>query len=254
MGVLAGKAAVVTGGSRGIGRAIVERLARDGATVVFSFVQAEQAAADVCRAVAAAGHRAEAVHADQGLVSDVRHLFDEAERRLGGLDILVVSAGIGVRARIADVREEDLDRVLAVNFRGTLFAMQEAARRMRHGGRIINISTVNTVLPVPGVGIYSATKAAVEQLTRVGAMELGARGITVNTVSPSATDTELFQQSNSPGMAELVAGITPLGRIGQPADVADVVAFLAGPDARWLTGQHLRASGGLDVGRSASDG
>ncbi len=253
MGVLAGKAAVVTGGSRGIGRAIVERLARDGATVVFSFMQAEQAAADACTTVAAAGGRAEAVHADQGLVSDIRHLFHEAERRLEGLDILVINAGINIGAPIADVREEDLDRVLAVNFKGTLFAMQEAARRMRNGGRIINISTVNTVLPAPGVGVYSATKAAVEQLTRIGALEFAAREITVNTVSPGATDTELFHQSNPPGAAELVARLTPLGRIGQPADVADVVAFLAGPDARWLTGQHLRASGGLDVGQSPSD-
>jgi 3-oxoacyl-[acyl-carrier protein] reductase len=254
MAGLAGKAAVVTGGSRGIGRAIVERLARDGATVVFSFVRAEQAAADVCAAVAAAGGRAEAVRADQGSLSDVRHLFQEAQRRMGGLDILVVNAGIGVGSPIVDVREEDLDRVFAVNFKGTLFAMQEAARRMRHGGRVINISTVNTVLPVPGVGVYSATKAAVEQLTRVGALELGARQITVNTVSPGATDTELFHQSNPPGAADSVAGLTPLGRIGQPADVADVVAFLVGPDARWLTGQHLRASGGLDVGPAQSDG
>lgn len=112
----------------------------------------------------------------------------------------------------------------------------------------------HTVLPTSGVGVYSATKAAVEQFTRVGALEFGAREITVNTVSPGATATELFHQSNPPGAAELAAGLTPLGRIGQPADVADVVAFLAGPDARWLTGQHLRASGGLDVGRSHPTG
>ncbi len=247
--MLNGKRAVVTGGSRGIGRAIVERLARDGAEVVFSFVAAHAAAEEVCAAVAAAGGRAEAVRADQGRADQVRHLFAEAQERLGALDIVVINAGSAEVKVISELNEEDVDRALAVNVKGTVFALQESARRLRDGGRIITISTVNTVLFGPGIGLYAASKAALEQLTRIAALELAARGITANIVSPGATDTELFHGANPPGAAAEVAGETPLGRIGTPADVADVVGFLAGPDARWLTGQHLRASGGLEIGR-----
>jgi 3-oxoacyl-[acyl-carrier protein] reductase len=245
---LKGKKAIVTGGSRGIGRAIVERLARDGAEVVFSFARAENAADEVCVSVAAAGGRATAVRADQGHADQVRHLFAEAEERLGALDIVVINAGSGGAKAISELSEEDVDRMLAVNVKGTVFALQESARRLRDGGRIITISTVNTVLFGPGIGLYAASKAALEQLTQVAALELAARGITANIVSPGATDTEMFHGTNPPGAADELAGQTPLGRIGTPADVADVVGFLAGPDARWLTGQHLRASGGLEVG------
>jgi 3-oxoacyl-[acyl-carrier protein] reductase len=245
VGVLAGKLALVTGGSRGIGRAIVKRLAADGAAVVFSFLRDQTAAEEVMAAVQAAGGNAYAVQADLGRLAEVRRLFDQAERHLGGLDILVNNASVVVTVSIAEATEQAYDRVMAVNSRGTFFALQQAARRLHDGGRIVNLSTVNTVLPAPGVAIYAASKAAVEQFTRVAARELAGRGITVNTVSPGATDTAMFRGANPPDAPERAAAMTPLGRLGQPADVADVVAFLVGPDARWLTGQNLRASGGL---------
>jgi len=135
---------------------------------------------------------------------------------------------------------------MTVNVMSPFMLMRDAARRMRDGGRIINISTLNTVLISPGTTAYAASKAALELMTRVAAAELGGRGITVNSVSPGATDTDMFRTANpAEGTYERVAAMTPLGRIGQPADVASVVAFLAGPDSRWLTGQNLRASGGL---------
>jgi 3-oxoacyl-[acyl-carrier protein] reductase len=244
-GVLTGKTALVTGGSRGIGRAIVERLARDGAAVVFSFVGNHRAASHVATAVETAGGLAHPVQADLGRPADVQRLFDQAERHLGRLDILVNNAATVATGSFAEMTEADYDRVMAVNAKGVFVAIQQAARRLRDGGRIVNLSTVNTVLSGPGIAVYAASKAAVEQFTLVAARELAGRGITVNTVSPGATDTDKLRSVNPPeALAEAVT-MTPLGRLGQPADVADVVAFLVGPDARWLTGQHLRAAGGL---------
>lgn len=239
------KGAVVTGGSRGIGRAIVERLAADGARVVFSFVNHKAAADEVVEAVRSAGGEAHAVQADLGSVEDVRRLFATAEELLGSLDIVVNNAAMGTPMSIVDVTEEEYDRVMNANAKGTFFALQEAARRLRDGGRIINLSTINTVLPAPNNSLYQGSKGAVEQFTRVASRELGARGITVNTVSPGATDTDLLRSSNPPETLERVPAFVPLGRLGQPADVAAVVAFLAGPDGSWVTGQNIAAGGGL---------
>jgi 3-oxoacyl-[acyl-carrier protein] reductase len=242
MGVLSGKSALVTGGSRGIGRAIVERLANDGADVVFGF-HSDRRAAD--KTVAATGGRAHAVQADQGDPAEVRRLFQEAEERLGGLDILVNNAAINTTGLIAAFTDEDYDRVMAVNAKGVFVAIRLAAERLRDNGRIINISTLNTALPGPGVSVYAASKAAVEQFAAVASRELGGRGITVNTVSPGAVDTDSLRATNPPEALAQGVALTALGRLGEPADIADVVAFLAGPDARWVTGQNLRATGGL---------
>jgi 3-oxoacyl-[acyl-carrier protein] reductase len=243
--ILDGKAALVTGGSRGIGRAVVERLARDGASVTFSFEHNEEAATDVVGAVVSAGGTARSVRADLGDVGDVVRLYDEAEAGGGGLDIVVNNAAVGTVGLIVDTGDDDFDRVMAVNLKGTFVSIREAARRLRVGGRIVNISTVNTVMHGPGIGLYAASKGAVEQLTVVAAHELGARGITVNTVSPGATDTDMLRANNSAGARVAMAEMSPLGRIGQPAEVADVVAFLVGPDGGWMTGQNLRAGGGI---------
>lgn len=242
VGVLSDRKALVTGGSRGIGRAVVERLARDGADVVFSYATNATAAAEV---VAATGGTAFGVPAELGRISDIRALFQQAEERLGALDIAVLNAGVVLGATIDQLDEATYDQVMNVNAKGTFFALQEAARRLRDGGRIVTVSTINTVLPYAGNAIYSASKAAVEQFAAIAAKELGARGITVNTVSPGATDTDMLRGANPPEVLEQMKTMSPFGRLGTPADVGDVIAFLVGPDGRWMTGQNLRAGGGI---------
>ena len=245
MGVLDGKAALVTGGSRGIGAAIVRRLAADGAAVTFTYARSESAAADVVAEVKAAGGEAIAVQADQADLTGVDELFERAAEPTGALDIFVCNAAQASVKLIADVTEDDYDETFAANVKGPYFAIQRAGRILPDGGRIIAISTVNTAVPGPGISLYAASKGALEQVVKIAAREYGVRGITVNTVSPGATDTDMFHESNPPEAEAALVGITALGRLGQPAEVADVVAFLAGPDSRWLTGQNLLASGGL---------
>ncbi|MFD5543060.1 glucose 1-dehydrogenase [Streptomyces sp. NPDC127079] len=246
MAVLTGKTAVVTGGSRGIGRAVVLRLARDGASVVFNYAQARDAADEVVREAKKADGNVIAVQLDLAEPSAAEELLATAERQFGGLDILVNNAATHTEvAPIAQTEVADFDRVMAVNARSVFLTVRYAARHMRDGGRIVNISTLNTVFPAPGNAPYAASKGALEQLTLVASRELGARGITVNVVSPGATDTDLLRAANEPQELATVIGMTSLGRLGQPEDVADVVAFLAGPDGRWLTGQNIRANGGV---------
>lgn len=246
MTVLKGKAAVVTGGSRGIGRAVVERLARDGADVVFSYASNAEAAAEVVQAVTGTGGSVRSIQADLTRPGAAERLMSTAADLLDGLDILVNNAAVEFTpAPIAETGEDEFDRVMTANARSVFLTVRHAARRMRDGGRIINISTLNTVRPAPGNAPYAASKGAVEQLTLVAAQELGPRSITVNTVSPGATDTDLLRAANPGADFGPMIGITPLRRLGQPADIADVVAFLAGPDSRWITGQNLRATGGL---------
>lgn len=246
MGSLDNKTALVTGGSRGIGRAIALRLAADGAQVVLTYAVNSAAAADVVAAITTAGGQAWAVAADLRFPAVAGELLAQAESLAGPLDILVNNAAHAPTALLADCTDEEFASTMTVNVMSPFILMRDAARKMRDGGRIINISTLNTVLISPGTTAYAASKAALELMTRVAAAELGGRGITVNSVSPGATDTDMFRTANpAEGTYERVAAMTPLGRIGQPADVASVVAFLAGPDGRWLTGQNLRASGGL---------
>ena len=245
MGVLDGKAALVTGGSRGIGAAIVRRLAADGATVTFTYASNEQAADEVVASVKEAGGQAVAVQADQADLSALSDVFDIACESTGGLDILVCNAASALVTPIADVTEAEYDRMMATNVKGPFFALQKAGPVLRDGGRVINISTLNTAMPGPGISLYAASKASLEQFAAVAARELGPRGITVNCVSPGATETDMFRDSNPPEAADMLVGITALGRVGEPADIADVVAFLAGPDSRWITGQNIRVTGGL---------
>jgi 3-oxoacyl-[acyl-carrier protein] reductase len=246
---LNGKTALVTGGSRGIGRAIVKRLVSDGASVMFSFLENETAAQKVVREVTDAGGQAFAVRADQGRIEDLQHLFAQAEERLNGLDIVVCNAADSTATAITDVTEDIYDRLMAVNAKGPFFIIQYAGRRLRDGGRIITISTLNTVFHPAGGALYTGGKGALEHFTVVAAIEFGGRGITANIVSPGATDTDLLRGSNpaetfDDDMAQDVAQ-TALKRLGQPHDIARVAAFLAGPDSGWITGQNLSVNGGF---------
>jgi 3-oxoacyl-[acyl-carrier protein] reductase len=236
---LDGKTAVVTGGSRGIGRAIVRRLAGLGASVVFTYRDSGAAAEEFAASVGAT-----AVRADQEDPASLDAMFAPVA---DGLDILVNNAAISPRRPIADLTAAEFDRVFTVNTKFPALAMSRAASLLRDNGRVINLSTLNTVVPAPGSVLYQASKAALEQFTAVAAREFGARGITVNTVSPGATDTDMLRDTNPPQALTQVAALTALGRLGQPDDVAAVVAFLAGPDSGWITGQNIRATGGLLV-------
>ncbi|MFC9431546.1 SDR family oxidoreductase [Streptomyces sp. NPDC056987] len=241
---LDGKVAVVTGGSRGVGRGIVARLLHDGAVVVIGFRESVDLAHEMVARAEAGEGRAHAVQSDLSRLDGVRRLFARAEELTGGLDILVNNAAVMHRAKFADTTEDAFDSTISLNVKGVFFAIQQAAHRMREGGRIVNISSAATALAHPSQAVYSASKAAVDQLTRVAAKELAGRGITVNTVSPGAVETEEVSASVRPEVLRQWRRSNGFGRLAQPQDIADVVGFLVGPDARWLTGQNLLASGG----------
>jgi 3-oxoacyl-[acyl-carrier protein] reductase len=242
---LMGKVALVTGAARGIGRAIALRLAHDGAAVVVNYAGSATQAQETVGVVEQRGGKAVPVLADVSKVGDVRRLFDACFEKFGRLDVLVNNAGVMFTKPVTEVGEEEFDRLFAVNVKGAFFCCQEAARRMADGGRIINLSSSTTALMLPGYAAYVATKGAVEQFSHVLAKELGPKGITVNVVSPGPVDTELFGQGKTEEQKQQFARAAALGRLGQPEDIADVVAMLAGENARWVTGQNVRANGGL---------
>ncbi|MDQ1289347.1 MAG: 3-oxoacyl-[acyl-carrier protein] reductase [Actinomycetota bacterium] len=238
------RVAIVTGGSRGIGARTAQRLAADGLAVVIGYAGNRAAADDVVTAIRSAGNRATAVRADVADVAAVTELFDTAERTFGGVDVLVHAAGIMTLAPTADLDLDDLDRILRVNVRGTFVVDQQAARRLRPGGAIINFSSSVLGLALPGYGAYAASKGAVEALTMILARELRGRDITVNAVAPGPTATELFFDGKDEQTVARLAAQAPLERLGTPEDIAAVVAFLAG-QGRWINGQIVRANGGI---------
>ncbi|WP_024804582.1 SDR family oxidoreductase [Nocardia sp. BMG51109] len=237
--------ALITGAARGIGRAIARRLAADGVRVVVNYRENAGAAQELVAEVIREGGSATAVPGDVADPDQLLRLFDATEDAFGGLDILVVNAGIARFAPIADASTEDFDQQFAVNTRATFLALREAARRLRDGGRVVVISSGATVTGRPGAGVYAASKAATDQLVRAAAGELGARGITVNSVRPGAIRTDSLLGTVDTAALDAIADRTPLRRIGEPTDIAGIVAFLASADAGWITGQHLHAGGGL---------
>lgn len=239
-----GKVALVTGGSRGIGRAVARRLAADGAGVVVNYRADAGAAAKVVNDIEADGGRAVAARADVTDPAQVRGLFDTAQRVFGGLDILVNNAAIGPFAPLATATDEDYERTFATNTLATFVALREAANRLRDGGRIVVISAGITVNHFPTAGVYTASKAAAEALALTLAKEVGGRGITVNCVLPGITRTDGAAAAVPKPLADQIIAKTPLGRLGEPEDIADIVGFLVSESARWVTGQRIHAAGG----------
>ncbi|KAA6211352.1 SDR family NAD(P)-dependent oxidoreductase [Streptomyces filamentosus] len=243
MSTMNGTAVLVTGGSRGIGAATAVRLAEEGADVAFTYVRDEAAAKEVAARIEAAGRRALPLRADAADAGDAAGAVDRAADDLGRLDVLVNNVGIGVLGPLAGLTLADVDRVLAVNVRATFLASQAAARRLPDGGRIITIGTCMTRrVPGPGGTLYTLSKTALVGLNRALARELGGRGITANIVHPGPVDTDL-NPADGPYAANQAA-MTALGRFGTPEEVAAAVAYLAGPDGRYVTGAELSVDGG----------
>lgn len=245
MNTWTGPSAIVTGASRGIGRAIAQRLAADGFAVVVNYAGSETAAQATVEAIRLGGGTAVAVRADVGVEDEVRELFAAAERAFGRVRVVVANSGVMRTVPIADMSSGDFDHMLAVNLRGTFLAMAQAARHLERGGRFIALSSSVIAKHTPGYGPYIASKAGVEGLVRVFAQEMRGRDITVNAVAPGPVATELFLDGKSAESIAQIVAQAPLQRIGQPDDIASAVSFLAGPGGGWVNGQVLRVNGGF---------
>jgi len=238
---LEGKTALVTGGSRGIGRAIAERLAAEGAAIVINYTRSEQLAHEVVKALSSKGGKAIAIQADVSKPAEVRRLFNEAEKAMGGLDIVVANAGVHIVKPLIENTEADYDYIFDINTRGVFFTLQEAGRRVRDGGRIVVVSTGGTKMHFANMSLYLGSKGAIEQFARSLALELGPRNVTVNILSPGFTDTDMLPDQ----YREYGASLSPFNRVGAPEDIAEVAQFLASDAARWITGQNVQAGGGV---------
>jgi 3-oxoacyl-[acyl-carrier protein] reductase len=239
------KVAIVTGSSRGIGAAIAERLARDGFTVVINYAGKTAEAEALAAKIEEAGGRALTHKADVSDAAQVKRMFDAAETAFGGVDVLVNNAGIMRLATIAESDDALIDSQIAINLKGVINTLREAAQRLRQGGRIINLSSSVVGLTPPTYAVYAATKAGVEAMTHILSKELRGRNITVNAVAPGPTATALFLDGKPQQVVDHLAKMAPLERLGTPQDIAAAVAFLAGPDGAWINGQVLRANGGI---------
>jgi 3-oxoacyl-[acyl-carrier protein] reductase len=247
MARLQGKVAVVTGASKGIGAAIAEKFAEEGASVVVNYARSEKEANQVVNRIKQKGGKAIAVKADLSKISEIKPLFEKAQQEFGHVDIVVNNAGIYEFLPLGSITEEHFNRQYDLNVKGLIFATQEAVSRFDgRGGNIINVSSVVSTAPTPNGSVYSSTKAAVDAITRSLAAELGPRNIRVNSILPGPVETE--GTSVMPGVNDFFSGLaaqTPLGRVGQPQEIANTVAFLAADESGWITGQTIYASGGL---------
>lgn len=239
------KSVIVTGSSRGIGRAIAERLATDGWSVAVNYARNKTEADEVVANIKANGGNAIAIQADVAQRADVVRMFDETERAFSQVNAIVNNAGVMKMCPIVETDDKTFDRTFAVNVRGVFLALREAAKRLPAGGRIVNLSTSATPLRLPSYGTYCATKAAVEVLTAILAKELRGRQITVNAVAPGPVGTELFLADKTQAQIDHMAKLNPFERLGEPQDIASVVAFLLTPEAQWINGQTVRANGGM---------
>jgi len=239
------KVAIVTGASRGIGSAIAKRLASDGFAVVVNYAGGSAEAETLVKQIEEAGGKAISVQADVSDARAVERMFDAAESAYGRIDLLVNNAGIMKLAALAESDDTLFDSQVAINLKGSFNTLRQAAKRLRNGGRIINLSSSVVGLYQPSYAVYAATKAGVEAMTHVLAKELRGRNITVNAVAPGPTATALFLDGKPQQVIEHLTKLAPLERLGQPEDIANTVAFLAGPDGAWINGQVLRANGGI---------
>lgn len=239
------KVAIVTGASRGIGAAIAQRLGRDGLSVVVNYAGDSATAEALAKQIKDGGHRAFAFKADVSNSEAVKKMFDTVISEFGYVDVVVNNAGIMELSKLTETSDESFDRQVAINLKGTFNPLREAARRIRDGGRIINFSSSVVGLLPPTYAVYAAIKAAVETMTKILARELRGRNITVNSVAPGPTATQLFFKGKPQSVIDTLAKQPPLERLGTPEDIAGVVSFLAGPDGAWVNGQTLRANGGI---------
>jgi 3-oxoacyl-[acyl-carrier protein] reductase len=237
---LRGKTALITGGSRGIGRAIALGLASEGAAIVVGYLKNEVPARDVVRNITDMGGKAVAVQADLSHPNEVSRMFDISEQSMGSLNIVVASAGEIIVKTLTECTEEDYHRIFDTNTKGVFFTLKEAARRLKDGGRIIVLSTGGTKMFFPEQSLYLGSKGAIEQFVRAVSWELAGRGITVNAISPGPTETDMMQDR----YRDKAAAMSPFNRIADPRDVADIAVFLATDAARWVTGQNIAAGGG----------
>jgi 3-oxoacyl-[acyl-carrier protein] reductase len=245
MNTLQEKIILVTGASRGIGASIAHQLADAGATVIINYAGGKEAAEQVVTDLKKKGGESMAVQADVSKSEEVKNMFDVIIAKYGRIDVLVNNAGIMITKLIKDTTDEDFTRQFDINVKGTFNTMREAATRLADKGSIINFSTSVNRIMLPTYGTYVATKAAVEQLTRVFSKEVGNRGINVNSVSPGPTNTALFTEGKSEEVINRLAALSAFNRIGEPEDIARVVVFLAGDDAKWISAQNIGVNGGM---------
>ena len=239
------RAAIVTGSSQGIGAAVAERLAADGLSVVINYSSNAGPAEALVQKIEGAGGRAIAVGGDVSKPADVAGLFSRAEAAFGGVDVLVNNAGIMKLAPVADTTDDLFDQTVAINLKGVFNGLREAAKRLREGGRIVSFSSSVVGLYQPTYAAYAATKAGIEAMSHILSKELGPRKITVNVIAPGPVATKLFLDGKTDDDIKPIVGRTPLGRLGEPEDIARVISFLVSADGGWVNGQVLRANGGI---------